>query len=161
MRRFVVLVVALAAGLSLGAVGALPAFADDAPPPMPFPPGISGPTPTVDATPKPGPTYVITPGTKGSQLPAPVTVLPSSTKPLASGSAHPTGSTRSPSPSPGSTPTLGVTEVAAPVAGATAASSPNETDRWWMIGAAGFLLLVLSEFARLDLRGRKHPLPAR
>ncbi|MCW2857514.1 MAG: hypothetical protein JWR52_3129 [Marmoricola sp.] len=163
MRRFVVLVVALAACLSLGAVAVLPAFADDAPPPIPFPPGISGPTPTVHATPKPGPTYVITPGTKGSQLPAPVTVLPSGTKPLASGSPHPTPSTRSPAASPtaGSTPTLGVTEVAAPVAGATAASSPNDTDRWWMIGAAGFLLLVLSEFARLDLRGRKHPLPVR
>lgn len=142
MRRFLVLV-ALAACLGAG-----PAFADDAPPPPLLPPGISGPTPTVHATPRSGPTYVITPGSPGSTLPAPVTALPSDV------TAHPTPSATARPATPRPTPTVVATGVAAPVVAASAASSPNGADRWWMIGAAGLLLVVLSEFARLNLRPR-------
>lgn len=142
MRRFLVLV-ALAVCL-----GAAPAFADDAPPPPLLPPGVSGPTPTVHATPTSGPTYVITPGSPGSRLPAPVTALPSEIK------ARPTPSAPSRPATPHPTPTAFATEVAAPLVATPAASSTNGADLWWMIGAAGLLVLVLSEFARLKLRPR-------
>ncbi len=142
MRRFLVLV-ALAVCLGAG-----PAFADGAPPPPLLPPGISGPTPTVHATPKPGPTYVITPGSPGSKLPAPVTTLPPAV------TAHPSAPTPSVPVTPRPTPTVAATEVAAPTVASSAASSAAGGDRWWMIGAAGLLLLVLSEFARLKLRPR-------
>lgn len=71
MRRLL-FCVALAAVLG-GGVGATPASADD-PPPI-LPPGVTTPASTPGVTPSnqvpPGPTYVITPGVGGSELPAP------------------------------------------------------------------------------------------
>ncbi|MFL6158969.1 MAG: hypothetical protein ACJ72D_23010 [Marmoricola sp.] len=67
-RRAVLPVVALI-GLLLGALLATPAVADPVPPP-PLPPGVTD-APSNPGTAKPGPTYVITPGSAGNQLGSP------------------------------------------------------------------------------------------
>jgi hypothetical protein len=55
--------------LLVGGVGAVPASADD-PPPI-LPPGVTPPTVAPTHKAPSGPTYVITPGVGGSDLPAP------------------------------------------------------------------------------------------
>jgi hypothetical protein len=136
---------AVALILLLGLLGAAPALADDLPPPV-FPSGLPGPDDvpgggsgsgsgggTVKST--PGPTYVVTPGTGGTALPAPTTAPPSTPvkKAQVDDARHALDRLRQGSSS----------EVAGPTtATATAVSADDGTD-WWLIGSGALLGLIM------------------
>lgn len=143
--------VALVVAFALAAAGSTAAFADDLPPPI-VPPGVTPPPDTSGNDVPPGPTYVITPGTGGTELgePADQRQIDEARKALsrAPGAAEvPTDTTKK---APG-------TSVAGPKApaGPQAAQGPGTQlvaaaplDRWWLIGSGLLLLLVLLELAR-------------
>lgn len=144
MRRKL-LIVALAV-LLLGCVGAMPAAADDIPPPV-FPSGLPSPSQvgndTSSATSTPGPSYQVTPGSPGTALPAPQTPSKAQVDEARKALARVRGNGR---PS---------TEVAAPVADRTGNSQNGGTD-WWLIGSALLLVLVLTEIGRVNAVGARH-----
>jgi hypothetical protein len=105
-----VLVVVLAVFL-LGGVGATPAHAEDPLPPPIVPPGVTTP-PDGDNEVPPGPTYVITPGSEGTELGEPADQAEIDEAKKASGTAP--GTKKIPSAGPTRTP--GVT-VAGPGGG--------------------------------------------
>jgi hypothetical protein len=149
MRRLIVLV---ALAVLLGCVGATRAAADELPPPV-FPPGLSGPAdvgndaatdPSGPSIPS-GPTYVVTPGSKGTALPAP------STDP-----ARDAEKAGVPQQVPGPTGERAKNMVAAPAAAASG-TGPDGTApdaRVWLAASGALLMLILSEFTRLNRRFR-------
>lgn len=147
MRRLLLLV---ACAVLLGCGTMLPAAADDVPPPV-FPSGLPSPGSVGNSaggsTPAPkGPTYVVTPGSKGTALPPPTTALPRSAP--VRPAARPAPARRAPAS----------TAVAAGAAAADAPAAANDgSEGKILLAAAGALLmLILTEFTRLDRRFQLH-----
>jgi hypothetical protein len=146
-----VLVVVLAVFL-LGGVGATPAHAEDPLPPPIVPPGVTTP-PDGDNEVPPGPTYVITPGSEGTELGEPADQAEIDEAKKASGTAP--GTKKIPSAGPTRTPGVTVAGPEAPAQAPTAQGDPVSTGPlgpWWAVGAGALLLLVLVELGRAATR---------
>lgn len=146
-----VLVVVLAA-FAFGGAGATSASAADPLPPPILPPGVTAPPDGGGNDVPSGPTYLITPGTGGTELGAPVNQeqideaekalsrAPGKAKGKApAGTKQKSGATVSGPDSPA--------RVQARAARADLAA-PSPLEPWWLVGSGVLLLYVLLELAR-------------
>lgn len=150
MRRLARLVLVALSVLVLGCASATCAVADDLPLPQ-LPPGVPGPSEVlggdVGGLQAPaGPTYVVTPGSPGSALPAPQRPgATTRTDPSAVSDARKAldrlHGTRTPKKAAAG-------QVAAPLAPASATTAPDDHHAVWLVGAALLLLVVLVELGR-------------
>lgn len=167
MRR---LLVPVALAVVLGGTGMLPAAAADPspspsqtpapPPPLVFPSGVPGPadvgnTAASHPTLPPGPTYVVTPGSKGTSLPAPTTAPTIPTTPTRTAVTPVPAAVRTGSPVTGAT--------AAPVAAAspTGSTTLGPEAKVWLAASLTVLMLVLTDFTRINRRFRFRRRPSR
>lgn len=147
-----VLVVVLAA-LAFGGVGATPAHADDPLPPPIVPPGVTTPPDDGGNEVPPGPTYVITPGSEGTELGDPAD--PAQVEEAKQAAEKASGVPKK----PGATKTSGVT-VAGPEAPAQVPTGQRDLaaaqplDSRWVIGSGALLLLVVVDLVRTAARRR-------
>lgn len=124
--------------LVVGGAGAVPAPADT-PPPIPAPSGF----------PSSGPTYVITPGVGGSELPAPsdekAVEKAKQADQQAAHQTHPTHRTRrtKAGPPPHQPPTHAAGEVAGPQTPLTAGAAPTRTVGLLVRGFAALVAMVV------------------
>jgi hypothetical protein len=132
--------------------GAFPAAADGPPPIVP-PPGVSGP-PAGAVTPKPGPTYVITPGSSGSSLGSPKTKSEVEKAKNAFNQTRTQAQNAKKSASQGRSGVApqGVSGTATTPKDLTTAASNGHELAWLMAGSGALLLLVLTDFFRIGFR---------
>jgi hypothetical protein len=154
VRRIVWLLAPCFLGLGLLGPGVAPATADGPPPPAP--PGVT--VPAVPGSMPSGPTYEVTPGVGGSELPPPTD--PKVAAKHAAQAQHPRSTPpATPVPRVGKTPRApGAGPAAAPSAtGTPEGPGSSSEDLVWELGAAALLVLVLSDFLRIGFRRRAAP----